>query len=82
MIISLFALAALGTPVLLFFVLMPALLELRKPKDAGPRLIMLDILQALPAHTVKVNLLDLEEHNELDITLKHLSTLFSATFQF
>ena len=31
---------------------------------------MLDILQALPAHTVKVNLLDLEEHNELDITLQ------------
>jgi len=49
---------------------MPALLELRKPKHAGPRLIMLDILQALPAHTVKVNLLDLEEHNELDITLQ------------
>ena len=69
--ISIIALAALGTPVLLLVMLMPAILELRKPKDEGPRLIMFEVSQVPPAHAVKANaLLDLEGHHELDITLK------------
>ena len=30
----------LGTPTLLIIIFLPALLELRKPRDAGPRIIM------------------------------------------
>ena len=30
----------LGTPLLIFIMLLPALVELKKPKDSGPRMIM------------------------------------------
>jgi hypothetical protein len=69
--ISSIVLAALGTPSLLFVMLLPALLELRKPKDAGPRLIMLDTVQALPAQPAKnTYLANLEEQYDLDNKLK------------
>jgi len=42
---SLSALIVLAAPVLLVVMLLPALLELRKPMDAGPRLIMTDIIE-------------------------------------
>jgi hypothetical protein len=50
--------------------LMPAVLELRKPKGAGPRLIMSEISQVLSAQAVAVDLMDLEENHELYITIK------------
>jgi hypothetical protein len=37
---SIIAILALGLPVLILFMLLPAILELKKPKDRGPRMIM------------------------------------------
>ena len=68
---STLAVVMLGTPVLLFVMLLPAILELKKPKDAGPRVIMTDFFKVLPAPAAKVrSLLDLEEHSEMEIALK------------
>ena len=43
---SITAILALGIPVLILFMLLPAILELKKPKDKGPRMIMDDISEA------------------------------------
>jgi hypothetical protein len=37
---SIIAILALGIPVFILIMLLPALLELKKPKDEGPRMIM------------------------------------------
>ena len=37
---SIIAILTLGIPVLILIMLLPALLELKKPKDEGPRMIM------------------------------------------
>jgi len=39
-------LLAFGASVFIFIMLLPALLELKKPKDAGPRMIMDDLVVA------------------------------------
>ncbi len=77
---SVLALAVLGTPILLLFMLLPTLLELRKPQDAGPRRIMYSFSQVLPTPTMEINSLqDIEGHNELDITLKpFINVIFSV----
>ena len=67
---SILAVTLLGTPILLVIMFLPAILELKKPRDAGPRRIMSDFSQVLPASAPKISLLDLEEHHDLDITLK------------
>ncbi len=68
---SMLSVVMLGLPALLLFMLLPAFHELRKPKDAGPRLIIPDFAKVLPAPAVKTPVLwELETHHELDITLK------------
>jgi len=37
---SIIAILTLGVPLLILFMLLPAILELKKPKDGGPRRIM------------------------------------------
>ena len=58
---------ALGTPILLLIMLLPAFLELKKPRDAGPRRIMLDFSHTLPSSK---SLIDLEEHCEFDLPVR------------
>jgi hypothetical protein len=63
----------LGAPLLLMIMLVPAVLELRKPKDSGPRVIMFETIQVhkyLSSQSKK--LFDLEEPYELDAKLKPL----------
>ena len=60
-------LLTLATPIMLLIMLLPAFLELKKPRDAGPRRIMLDFFHPLPRNK---SLLDLEEHCELDLTVR------------
>jgi len=43
---SITAILALGVPLLIVFMLLPAILELKKPKDGGPRRIMDNISEA------------------------------------
>jgi len=73
-----------GVPVLMLAMFLPAVLELRKPRDSGPRLIVpeLFVVFASPI-TEPVVLFNLEEKLDLDVSLKpllrtilgHLSTL-------
>jgi hypothetical protein len=57
------SLAVLGLPALLLAMFLPAVLEWKKPKDAGPRLIMGD-LSDLSFQVVWFSLVDLEEKQE------------------
>jgi hypothetical protein len=68
--ISVLGLAMLGTPFLLLIMLFPTLLELKKPKDAGPRIIMPDFTVTIPVVKSPRSLMDIDEPNELDVTLK------------
>ncbi len=76
------AFSFLCVPALLFFMFIPTLIELRKPKDAGPRLIIPALIKPTPIHTIPPkhrNLIDLEEPLTLDVTLKpFLDVIFSA----
>ncbi|MCW4011180.1 MAG: hypothetical protein NWF05_11295 [Candidatus Bathyarchaeota archaeon] len=68
---SVLALSMLVTPTLLLVMLLPAYMELKKPKDAGPRRIMPSVSPATSAATVKVcYLLDIDEHHKMDVSLK------------
>ena len=63
----------LGAPLLLMIMLVPAVLELKKPKDSGPRLIMFETVyvhQYLTSQSKK--LFDLEEPYELEARCKPL----------
>jgi hypothetical protein len=56
------AMLLLGVPLFLFFTLLPSFFELKKPKDAGPRLILADSTKILPLLNVgNVPLIDIEE---------------------
>ncbi len=58
--------AILVTPILLLVMLLPTVLELKKPRDAGPRLIMDDSsLEAIQVLRVPF-ILDLEENQGFD----------------
>jgi hypothetical protein len=58
--------AILGTPILLLVMLLPAVLELKKPRDAGPRLIMDDSsLEAIQVLQVPL-IWDIEENHGFD----------------
>jgi hypothetical protein len=68
---SVFAILTLATPFLLLVMLVPALLELKKPKDAGPRSIMPHFSPVVQISKPKmICLLDLDERHDLDISLK------------
>ena len=43
----------LGTPILILIMLLPVLVELKKPKDAGPRMIM-DNISEVPIQIMRV----------------------------
>jgi hypothetical protein len=58
--------AILGTPILLLVMLLPAVLELKKPRDAGPRLIM-DDSSLKSIQVLQVPLIwDIEENQGFD----------------
>lgn len=66
-------LTVLGAPSLLLVMLLPTILELRKPKDAGPRLIMPDFFEFARSVSANIYFLeDIEERNELDFLLMPL----------
>jgi hypothetical protein len=66
---SVFAIVVLGTPILLLIMFLPTVLELKKPRDAGPRLIMGNIL-GVATQVVQIPLLiNIEEDHEYNATL-------------
>lgn len=67
---SIFTVVMLGAPFLLIIMLLPTLLELKKPKDAGPRLIMPNASLPISPQEIKVNrIVNIEEKCQFDIKL-------------
>ncbi len=63
-----------GVPILMLAMLFPAVLELRKPRDSGPRLIVPELVEVFMSPVVKpVALFNLEER--LDLNVSHRSLL-------
>jgi hypothetical protein len=59
---------AVGTPILILIMLLPVLLELKKPKDAGPRLIM-DNISEVQIQMRAVSIASMEEEQKFDSAL-------------
>ncbi len=67
---SMFTLMVLGAPGLLLVMLIPTLFEIRKPKDAGPRLIMPDFCGfAKRGNENAFFLEDIDDHEQLDFLI-------------
>ncbi|MCW4003693.1 MAG: hypothetical protein NWE95_07265 [Candidatus Bathyarchaeota archaeon] len=63
---SISALLAFGIPLLILIMLLPALLELKRPRDHGPRRIM-DKVSEAPLHMLLVkSIVDIEGEQKLD----------------
>ena len=56
---------AFGTPALLLAFFLPALIELKKPKDCGPRIIPDDVSQVLFSALTRHRLVNIEEEQKL-----------------
>jgi hypothetical protein len=66
---SIVTLLILVTPILILIMLLPVLVELKKPKDAGPRMIM-DNVSEVPISFMRViPLANIEEEQKFDSTL-------------
>jgi hypothetical protein len=61
-------LLALGTPILILIMFLPVLLELKKPKDAGPRRIM-DNISEVRIQMRAVSIASMEEEQKFDRAL-------------
>lgn len=57
------------TPLLIFITFLPAFLELKKPKDRGPRMIMESIpeVKAYTMHSIQIE--DIEKEQKFDVSL-------------
>ena len=66
---SIIAILVLGIPILILIMLLPALLELKKPKDGGPRMIMENVseVQTQIAHMIPIA--NIENEQRFDSTL-------------
>ncbi len=63
---SIIAILALGLPVLILFMLLPAILELKKPKDKGPRMIM-DNISEVQIHIMRMTpIVNIESEQKVD----------------
>ena len=65
---SIIALLLLGTPLLLLIMLLPALVELKKPRDRGPRMIM-DKIPEMQILVVSLPIANIEEDQRFDFAL-------------
>jgi hypothetical protein len=63
----------LGTPFVLLFMFMPALFELKRPRDAGPRLIMSNFWHILSVNSTESKshpLFDLDDNYDMDTAIR------------
>jgi len=58
-----------ATPVLIFIIFLPALLELKKPKDRGPRMIMGSIPEVKTRTVHVIRIANIEKEQKFDISL-------------
>ena len=59
----------LGTPILLLIMFLPSLIELKRPKDSGPRLIMNKMPDFFVQSLVVVAIPDIEEEQKFEFSL-------------
>jgi len=64
-----FIILILGVLSFIFVMLLPALLELKKPKDAGPSLLMYDVPVLQPQMRESILIVNVEEDHRFDQTL-------------
>lgn len=64
-----FALFVLGAPVFLFLMFLPAVVELKKPQDAGPRLIAESTFNVAPPTVNLGSLVNIEGGTQIDLNL-------------
>jgi hypothetical protein len=62
-----FVLLTIGVLTFLFIMLLPSLIELKKPKDAGPKMIM-DYTFDIRSKTQDILMIDMEEEQGFDQT--------------
>jgi len=66
---SIIIILTVATPILIFIMFLPALLELKKPKDGGPRMIM-DNIPEVHMHIIHIiPIANIEEEQKFDISL-------------
>jgi hypothetical protein len=63
---SIIAILTLGIPVLILIMLLPAILELKKPKDEGPRLIMDNISEVQIQIMRRTHIANIENEQRFD----------------
>jgi hypothetical protein len=69
---SIIAILILGTSIIVLIMLLPAFLELKKPKDAGPRRIMDNIPRVQIGMVRAIRLVSIEEEQKFDAALIRL----------
>ena len=76
---SIVTLLILGTPIFILIMLLPVLVELKKPKDAGPRMIMDNVSEVPIPFTRVIPLANIEEEQKFDRALiQFLSKIIGA----
>ena len=66
---SLIVISSIGAPVLILLMFLPTIVELRKPVDAGPRLIFPVYSVVFSQKSIISSIVNVEEHHELDFIL-------------
>ena len=66
---SIIALLIVTTPLLIFITFLPAFLELKKPKDAGPRMIMETIPEVKTRTVHVIQIANIEKEQKFDTSL-------------
>ena len=76
---TLIAVIIIGAPSLILIMFLPALLELKKPKDSGPRKIMDDISEMQGQMGKIIPIVNIEEEQKFDVALvKKIATIIAA----
>jgi hypothetical protein len=69
---SIIAILILGIPILILIMLLPALLELKKPKDGGPRMILDNISEVQIQIMRMIPIASIEDEQKFDSALIQL----------
>ena len=66
---SIIIILIVATPVLILIMFLPAFLELKKPKDEGPRMIMRSIPEVKTRTVHVIHIANIEKEQKFDISL-------------
>ena len=66
---SIIILLIVTTPLLIFITFLPAFLELKKPKDGGPRMIMENVPEVKTYSMYSIQIEDIEKEQKFEVSL-------------